>query len=191
MGAGRGGPVASSQSPAAATASVAPGPPGTTTPPPEPRPAGAGCGGVSAPTSGAPAPAAAVASIVVPGPPSCRGPPPACARPRRWPGRPTELAAGSGPRPCRLRAAACLHGAGQAPAADAVPGRPPPMSSRPAGTGGVGDASTAPSESARAAAVAGSAAPANVVAPGPVGVFATPHPSLCAPRPRSPSLVTA
>ena len=57
MGAGRGGPVASSQSPAAAAVSVAPGPPGTTTPPPEPRPAGAGCGCVSAPTSGAPAPA--------------------------------------------------------------------------------------------------------------------------------------
>jgi len=35
-------------------------------------------------------------------------PPPASARPRRWPGRPTESAAGRGPRPCRRRAAAGL-----------------------------------------------------------------------------------
>jgi len=135
--------------------------------------------------------------VVVPGPPSARTPaprqrpPPPLAGPANGVGGGPQAATVSAAGRGRPAAAPGLHGAGQAPAADAVPGRPPPMPPRPAGTGGVGDASTAPSESARAAAVAGSAAPANVVAPGPVGVFATPHPSLCAPRPRSPWLVTA
>jgi len=96
---------------------------------------------------------------------------------------------GGGPRPACRRGwpSRRRSGAGQAPAADAVPGRRPPPPPRPAGAGGVGpcDVSTAPSESARAAAVAGPAAPATVAAPGPVGMFATSRPSLSAPRPRS------